>query len=416
MPARAAQVRAAQVRAAQRAGAAAPRLTASRPGYFPSGFAWLVVGVSRRWRGVFTALISTWLGVPFALFMAVLCAVLFGILGAVGGTAAGLRWVPPWVGQVPLLGSAVDSLLPSAGGVVGLLVGVLVGLLLGFLGALTLLWWTAFAEDPLTGFGALLLAAVVGVLVGLGYTLYRTTLEPTLLRGGGARRMSRRERDLIIPILRSCAQRLGLSDYPPVLIDDSSEPSAITYTRHIVLSRGLLVEFDYDPEVIGGVLSHALVHWRNGDAVGAAFVRGVALPLYFIYAGLRWFTRRVEERIALALASSLLILLMWMVFWPVVVTVRFLVMPVQAAAVRRAEFRADQGAVLTGHRDGLRRVLARLPHSFERGRNGWDLALCAAHPANELRLERLEDEAGSYPLPGSDRPTDSPPAPASARD
>src|SRR5690606_15505496 len=190
VPARAAQVRAAQVRAAQRAGAAAPRLTASRPGYFPSGFAWLVVGVSRRWRGVFTALISTWLGVPFALFMAVLCAVLFGILGAVGGTAAGLRWVPPWVGQVPLLGSAVDSLLPSAGGVVGLLVGVLVGLLLGFLGALTLLWWTAFAEDPLTGFGALLLAAVVGVLVGLGYTLYRTTLEPTLLRGGGARRMS----------------------------------------------------------------------------------------------------------------------------------------------------------------------------------------------------------------------------------
>jgi len=392
-------------------------MTASRPGYFPSRFAWLVVGVGRSWRGVFAALISTWFALPFAIFMAAVCGVLFAILGALGGAAAGLRWIPVWVGDIPLLGSAVDNLLPSVGGVVGLLLGFLLGLLLGFLGALTLLWWSGIADDPLTGIGPVLAAAGVGLLVGLAYTLYRTAFEAAILRGGGARRMSRRERDLIIPILRSCAQRLRLSDYPPVLIDDSPEPSAIAYTRHLVISRGLLDEFDYDPDVIGGVLSHGLVHWRNGDPVGAAFVRGVALPLYWVYAGIRWLTHRVESRIALALAASPLILLMWTVFWPVVVTVRFVVMPMQAADTRRAEFRADQGAVRAGHRSGLRRVLARLPESFERGRNGWDLAVCAAHPPNELRLERLEDEAGSYPLPDPDRRAPRPePADARVRD
>jgi Zn-dependent protease with chaperone function len=70
----------------------------------------------------------------------------------------------------------------------------------------------------------------------------------------------------------------------------------------------------------------------------------------------------------------------------------------QAAAIRRAEFRADQGAVHAGHRDGIRLVLERVQRSFDGSRNGWDAAICASHPPNEHRLDRLERPGQDYPL------------------
>jgi Zn-dependent protease with chaperone function len=122
----------------------------------------------------------------------------------------------------------------------------------------------------------------------------------------------------------------------------------------------------------------------------------VALPLYLVQAGGGWLHARAR--------SSVLRFLVWLAFWPVFLTVRYFVVPMQAADARQAEYRADEGAVLAGHRVGMRRVLARFRRSFEGGRNGWVLAICASHPPNELRLECLEEPGHDYPLPDEDAP------------
>jgi Zn-dependent protease with chaperone function len=306
--------------------------------------------------------------------------------------------------QLPLVGEVVEAFLLRTSGIVGALLGVLLGLVLGFVGALLFFWWFRFSDDALAGAGWVLGAAAAGLLVGLVYTLGRVAVEGRLLRLAGARRMSRRERAMIEPIMGACVRRLGLTSHPPVLIDDSQEPNAIAHTRHIVLSQGLLDEFDYDREVIAGVLSHELVHWRNGDPISAAFVTGVALPLYLVYEVLSRVTRGVQSELGTALMFAPLALLGWIAFWPVMVTVKYIVLPLQSADVRRSEFRADQGAVLAGYRAGLRRALVRLGQSFEAGRSGWSAAVGATLPPSELRLERLEDPTGNYPLPDPDRP------------
>ncbi|HEY8473599.1 MAG TPA: M48 family metalloprotease, partial [Natronosporangium sp.] len=345
-------------------------------------------------RGVFGALVATWFYLPFALFVAVVSAVVLGLVGFGGGLAISRRDIPAVIGGLPILGDAIDSFLLRGGGVVGGLLGALLGLVLGFVGALLWFWAGQFADDPLAGLGWAIGVVAAGLLLGGVYTLYRVASEPVLLRAAGARRLSRREQALLLPIVLVCARRLGLPNHPPILINDDAEPTAIAYTRHIVLSRGLLKEFDYDREVIAGVVSHALVHWRNGDAISATFVRGVALPLYLIYGFAGWVTQKAKH--------PLVALVLWALLWPVLLTVRFFIMPLQAADARRAEYRADQGAVLAGYRDGLRRVIARLGNSFEATPNGWSQALSATHPASELRLERLEDPSRQYPLPDPD--------------
>lgn len=372
----------------------AERLVAGRPRHFPTAFAWLSVGMGRNWRGVVGALIGTWFYLPFALFAAAVAGVLLGIAGFFGGLAISRQDIPPVIADLPVLGPALDTFLLRGGGVIGGLLGIALGLVLGFVGALLWFWDREFSQDPVAGAGWLLGVVAAGLLVGAAYTVYRVVFERTLVRAAGARRLSRREQALLLPIVLVCARRLGLPNHPPILIDDSPEPTALAYTRHIVLSRGLLDEFGYDREVIAGVVSHALVHWRNGDAISATFVRGVALPLYLIYGFAGWVMQKVKH--------PLVVLLLWLALWPVLLTVRFFIMPLQAADARRAEFRADQGAVLAGYRDGLRRVIARLGRSFEASQNGWSRALSTTHPPSELRLERLEDPARQYPLPDPD--------------
>jgi Zn-dependent protease with chaperone function len=349
--------------------------------------------MGRSWRGVAGALVGTWFGLPLALVTAMLGAVVLGLIGFFGGLFGGREWVPAAVADLPLAGAALDAFLLRSGGVVGGLLGVLLGLVLGFLGGLLLLWGRGLLDDPVAGAGAIIGVAAAGLLLGTLYTLYRVGCEPVLLRLSGARRLSRRERELVGPIVQGTAHRLRLRNYPPVLIDDSPEPSAIAYTRHLVLSRGLLERLDYHPEAIAGVVAHELVHWRNSDPVAAMFVRGVALPLYLVHAAAGALIQRLRHPLVPAV--------LWLLLWPVLLTVRFVILPLQAADARRAELRADQGAVLAGHRDGLRRALTRLGQ-FEAGRNGWTRSANALHPALELRLERLEDPARRYPLPDRD--------------
>lgn len=382
------------------------RVAAGRPSHFPSVYAWLSVGAWRDWRGIAGAVVATCLGVPVALVVAAGAAVLLGGFGLFGGLLFdGPQPVPGPVQDIPLLGSALETFLPLSSGLLGGLSGALLGLVLGFLGTVLLFGGFWLADDPVAGAGSFAGIVAADLLIAAAYTTYRVAFESRLVRTSGARRMSRREAGLILPIVRSCAHRMGLRNHPPVLLDDSPEPTAMAYTRHIVINRGLLDQFGYDPEVIAGVAAHTLVHWRNGDPISAAFVRGAALPLYLVQAMVGWLTRQVRHPLVGAV--------LWLIFAPVLLTVTYLIMPLQGVDARRAEYRADQGAVLAGHRDGLRRVLVRLRRSFETGRNGWTAAVSATHPPSELRLERIEDPARRYPLPDRDEPAGAPlPVPA----
>lgn len=372
------------------------RLAEGRPTNFPSVVEWLKVGIFRNMRGVMTALIAAWFNLPVAVAMAVGFAVISGLFGQFGA-AVGIHSLSEKAADVPVVGEALASLVSRSGGVLVPLLAVFVGAVVGFVMGVLMVFVSLFHEGALEGISAIVGTVVGGLLVGLLYTVYRVVCERWLLRITGARRLSRREAELLLPIVRECAARLGLTNHPPVLIDDTREANALAYTRHIVINQGLLEEFNYDREAIAAVVSHELVHWRNGDPISAVFVRGVALPLYLVQAFAGWLLQQAGSSVVLRFLA-------WAVFWPVFITVKYVVMPMQAADARQAEYRADQGAVLVGHRVGMRRVLNRFRQSFESGRNGWVAAVCATHPPNELRLERLEEPGGHYPLPDEEAP------------
>jgi Zn-dependent protease with chaperone function len=234
------------------------------------------------------------------------------------------------------------------------------------------------------------LNVALALVVGMLYTIYGVMFEPLRLRLSGARELSRREEEFLLPLLHECADRLGLPNVPRLLVDDSQDANALAYTRHIVVRRGLLTLFKYDTEAIAGVLAHELAHWHNADGVARLLVRGVALPLYLAHSAATWVLRVFD--------NSLIRFFTIAIAWPILVSVRFFVVPLQSASSRLAEYRADQGAVKAGHRDGIRMVLERLQRSFDGSRNGWDAAICASHPPTEHRLDRLERIGQEYLL------------------
>ncbi|TDB99402.1 hypothetical protein E1091_06980 [Micromonospora fluostatini] len=350
---------------------------AHRPPGYPNALVWLRAGVLRDWRGVLGAFLATWFYVPLGLLLA--------FWGAIGGAVAGLlsgadtaEAVPDVLRDAPLLGALLDGFLGRTGGALGGFTGFVFGALSGFLLVLVLPWRAAFDEPAnlLTGLAGMVAAAA---LIGAVYTVYRVLWEPRLLAVSGARQLSRREAERLGPILADCARALDLPSLPRLLIeDDPVLTNARAYARHVVVTTSLLTESD---EEIAALLSHELVHWRTGDEVTGAFVRGVGLPLVLVHAVPTWLMRTFPHP-----ATNLA---MFLFFWPVLVTMRYLVLPLHARDVRAAEYRADAGAVLAGHAEGMRDMLERRK-SFESGRSGWDEAVCATHPPSELRLDRLE--------------------------
>ncbi|MEO3859966.1 M48 family metalloprotease [Acrocarpospora sp. B8E8] len=377
--------------------AAAPlteRLTVGRPANFRNALTWLEPGILRNLRGVLTALIAAWLYLPAALAAAVALAFAGGWIAFFYTFSTGDTSLPQQVLDIPLVGDAVQNLMSKSGGVGAALLGAVAGAVIGFVLGIYWIFLGPFQNGVVDGVAAVLGTIVLGIGAGLLYTVYRVVFEKHILQITGARRPSRREAAFILPLVAEAATRLNLPNHPPVLIDDAREPNAFAYARHIVVNQGLLEEFNYERETIAAVFAHELIHWRNGDPVSAAFVQGVAFPLYLVQAAGGWL--RDQTR------SPVLRFIAWTVFWPVFVTVQYLVVPMQAADSREAEYRADQGAVLAGYRTGMRCVLTRFRRSFEGGRNGWVAAICASHPPNELRLERLEEPGREYPLPDED--------------
>lgn len=367
------------------------RFFSHRPAAFDSVWWWLAAGVVRDWRGTIATLFAAWFGVPAAISFAVISAVTLGGVGYLGGGAI----LGDAAADIPVWGEVLNNVALRTGGGLGALLGIAMGILLGGLLGLLLPWASLYADDPVVAVLTVFLQAVIAILVGLIYVAYAVMFEPLRLRTGGARRLSRREEELLLPLLHDCARRLRLDNVPRLLIDDTREANALAYSRHVVVSRGLLDEFDHDEAVLAGILSHELVHWHNADGVARLFVRGVALPLYLPYAAASWVLRNFQNSIVRFLAG--------VVAWPIVASVRFIIMPMQSAGSREAEYRADQGAVLAGHRDGLRKALERFRRSFDTSRSGWDAAICATHPPNELRLEAIEEPGRRYPLPSARR-------------
>ncbi|MGW0503844.1 M48 family metalloprotease [Micromonospora sp. NPDC003241] len=364
---------------------------ANRPPGYPNAVVWLRVGILRDWRGVLGAFLAAWFYVPVALFTAVVSATVAALTLAFTGGGMVADQVPHAVRDAPIIGGLIDSFLQQSGGPIGAFVGAAIAFLIGLLIVPVL----RFNEvDGLVSLLAQLVGMVgAAIVLGLLYTLYRVLLEHRLLRVSGARDLSRRERDLILPILHECAQRLGLPNVPRLLVeDDLVTTNARAYARHVVVTTGLLTD---SPEEIAALLSHELVHWRTGDEITSAFVRGVGLPLVLVHAVPTWLMRRFPHP-----ATNLFVFLF---FWPVLLTMKYLVQPLHRADVRAAEYRADLGAVAAGYADGLRAVLERR-RSFESGRSGWDEAVCAEHPPNELRLDRLEQVQAAGDIPDTGTP------------
>lgn len=357
-----------------------------RPAGYSSWVVWLFTGLVRDWKANLVALVAGWFGIPLAVMYSVLGALTGAVLGLLFGTigAFGLE------DEIPVVGEVLASSPLQVAGVMAVL-GAALGLATGPLLVLLIPWVARFADDPALAAVVTVIHIVTALVISLLYVLLSVVFEPFRLQIAGARRLSRREESYLLPILHECAYRLGLTNVPRLLIDDGREANALAYTRHIVVYRGLLQALEYDRDAVAGVLSHELVHWHNADGVSRLALRGLALPLYWAYAVATWLLRLTD--------NTIIRFLVWMVSWPVQVTVRYLVVPVQSVGTRDAEYRADRGADLSAHRFGLRRALERFQRSFDDSRNGWDKAICASHPPTELRLERLEAPGEDHPFP-----------------
>lgn len=351
------------------------RRIANQPPGYPNAIVWLRAGVMRDWRGVLGSLVACWFYIPVALAVAVVSAVTAGVISLVSSAEVITELVPDTIRDVPLVGSLIEQFIGRSGGVLGTVVGFGLGFLGGLLFVLITPWQGV--DGPLDLVFGLAAVVATAVLVGVIYTVFRVLCEPWLLKVSGARPMSRREAAQLLPVLHECAQRLGLPSLPRLLIEDDPLTNAHTYARHIVVTTGVLSE---PPEEIAALLSHELVHWRTGDEVTSAFVRGVGLPLVLVHAVPVWLMRTFPHP-----GTNFVVFIL---FWPVLLTMKYLVIPLYSRDVRAAEYRADLGAVIAGHTEGMRALLEKRK-SFESGRTGWESVVCASHPPSELRLDRL---------------------------
>ena len=326
----------------------------------PGARFWVRATIGRNVAGTLAGIVGAWFGVPMVLLMAGVGGFVGGLAGVVSGTVIGtamLNRIDTLLGYVFPLPVSAGDLLPTAAAQIGGIVGGLAGMVNG---ALELGWMTAvypwrqlYAGDPLWPVAVLLGQVLVALVVGAGYVWWSAVTEAARLRIGGARRLSRREAAWLLPILTEAGDRLGLTGLPRLLVDDRREPNASAGIRHIVINSGLLEQLDHDREQIAGVLAHELAHWRDGDAIAMAWAKGVALPLYLAF--------ELAEKLLHAARVRPLQVLVRVLLWSVLVTVRYGVLPAQSRLWRGQEYRADAAAGAAGYAPGLRQALTCRP-------------------------------------------------------
>lgn len=329
-----------------------------RPHTFSSVTAWVIGGMTR---------------VPLAVIAALFCGtylanvVIVALLFAAGGAALGL----------------------FTGGVLAMVVGAIAGALGGV--GLMFYWvitTTAHGQAPVL-FLYLLAQSVSVILFALGWIAMSVVLEPWYLRLRGCRQMSRREAELIMPLVRRCLEKLALKGCPRILTNDSKVVNAAAKKRHIVINRGvydaLRREGAYhdDPllaEELGGLIAHELWHWSKGDDIGSSAIFALAFPVTMSYRlglGLNRMGHWVPQLAGLVLMIYSYPLMHGIIY------------PLWAYHSRRIEYECDRAAVRAGYRQGAYRLLSKL-NDFEAGEGGLTEVLARTHPPTELRLEALE--------------------------
>lgn len=331
---------------------------------------WFAEAARRQEDAIIGALLTAWTGLPFALWLAV--------VGMIGGAIVGLLGLSVVGG---ILGPFSSLLGNQGAGLLSAAIGAAVGIFAGF----TAIYFY-LVTHPLQLVGALL----SGVLVSAIVLFLMIRAEPWLMRLRGYRAPSRREKMCLDPLLADAGSRMGLATVPTLWISDALKPAAWAHIRAIVVTRGLLGDYDasesppnpdLDDLALSAILAHELHHWSTGDVIAAAMVSACFYPFVLIVNAVSWIRQRAEW----------VGILLWVVLWPVWVASRFVVVPLMAHASRQAEYEADASAANLGddYRLGLRRALDELA-IWERPRTGWDDVLAATHPPIELRMEQLE--------------------------
>jgi Zn-dependent protease with chaperone function len=362
----------------------------ARPYRYATTAQWLGAGFRRQRPAIIGALIAAWTGLAFALWLAVGGVVLGALAGALGTTSLGV----------------ISPLVVNTGtGVFAAIVGALLGGIVGLAAIYILL-----AMHPLQLLAAIATGAVVSAILLLIYV----HAEPLLIRLRGYREPSRRERERIYPLLLEAARAMELPVVPAIWISDALKPGAWAHMRAIVVTRGLLGDYDasekppqsdLDATALIAILAHELHHWDSADVVGLSIVSVCFCPLVLIINLIAWIRERGEW----------LAILLWVVFWPVWVASKLVVVPLMSKRSRQYEYEADARAADFGDpfRLGLRRALDELS-AWEAPRTGWEDVLAATHPPTEHRLERLEADWESSPVAARARPAirRQPPPPA----
>ncbi len=338
----------------------------ARPNRYRVSSEWLRAGVGRQLPAVVGALVAAWTGLPFALWAGVAGIFVGALVGSIGASALGIA------------------------SVVGLEIGVgvlsaMFGALLGAVGGFALIY-IYLVLHPVQLVGAIVSGAIIGAIV----LVILVRAEPVLMRLRGYREPSRREKVRLHPLLMDAGLRMGLSIVPALWISDAQKPGAWAHMRGIVVTRGLLGDYDasenapkpdLDDTALTAILAHELHHWDNGDVVGLIAVRACFYPVALVVNAISWVRLRGEW----------LGIVLWCLFWPFWVSTRFVVVPLMMRRSRQYEYEADARAASLGeeYRLGLRRALDELA-VWERPRTGWEDVLAATHPPIEHRLDRLE--------------------------
>lgn len=346
--------------------------THARPTKYRSGLRWVLAGVRRQTPAITGALVAAWTGLPLALWGMVLLGLFGAFAGLIGTSELELRSL---LGVE--FGFGIELGVGAASGVLGAIAGALAGL--------TFIYFYLVAH-PLLLLGTL----VTGVVIATVVLICMIQAEPFLMELRGYREPSRREKQLLHPLLIDVGRRMGLSTVPALWISDQQKPGAWTHMRGIVLTRGLLGEYsaaetppvpDLDTTALAAILAHELHHWDSGDVVGSTIVFACFYPIAMIVNVVAWVRQRADW----------LGVILWFFLWPFWLSTKLVVVPLMTQRTRRYEYEADACTAMLGddYRVGLRRALDELS-VWERPRTGWEDVLAATHPPIEIRLQMLE--------------------------
>jgi Zn-dependent protease with chaperone function len=311
-------------------------------------------------------LLTGWTALFVALWVAAVFAFVGAIIGFVAGGAATFN-----LGQ----GSEAFTIAGSLGGAAA-------GFLLGF----GVIFGGSIAAAPLH----VLISLGVGVVAAVFLTWLSDELEDLSLDLRSYRRPSHRaEEQRVVTTLIAVSEALGYRAPPTLRIADQPLPGAWTYTRTIVVTKGLIKQLD--GEEITAILAHELHHCASGDALAQRFVWGCCFPIVLLH--------NLYTVVMKSLWWKALVVLF---LWPAPVLMRWVVAPIMTARGRTQEFEADAAAIAAGYGPALARALNKL-QNFEVARTGWEAAILRTHPPTEFRLEAIEAAAtpSSVPQPNA---------------